>query len=510
MGGAALGGHVTPLDRSDIQGLAAFAYSKLVEARYWLLRIKDPAAARTWIASAKVSSAEILDTAPQTALQLAFTASGLRALGVPESTIAGFSAEFLGGMSGDASRSRRLGDMGASDPAGWRWGGPGREPHMAVMLYAKTGLEAFTRAVQTDPWDAAFECLTTLDTSDMGGREPFGFVDGISQPVFDWERQRATPGTTTAYANCVALGELLLGYPNEYGKYTDRPLLPPAADPAGVLLPAEDDPSLKDLGRNGTHLVLRQLEQDVRGFWQYLGRVSDNGGERYRLGAALVGRTIDGDPLIPASSDEIACIRDAAGQPRNAFTFDRDPQGIQCPFGAHIRRANPRNADMFGNPSGWIAGLSSRLCIPQAGSHDDLMASTRFHRVLRRGREFGDKLTPEDALQPAPAGESPRGLQFACLCANILRQFEFVQTAWLMNTKFDGLTEESDPLLGNRAAVGDCPVTGNFSIPREGKLPRRLTGIPQFITVRGGAYFFFPGLRALRYIARIGDSSPAR
>jgi hypothetical protein len=74
-----------------------------------------------------------------------------------------------------------------------------------------------------------------------------------------------------------------------------------------------------------------------------------------------------------------------------------------------------------------------------------------------------------------------------------------------MSTKFNGLTEESDPLLGNRGAVGDWPATGNFSIQREGKMTRRLTRVPQFITVRGGAYFFLPSVRALRYIARLGN-----
>ena len=145
------------------------------------------------------------------------------------------------------------------------------------------------------------------------------------------------------------------------------------------------------------------------------------------------------------------------------------------------------------------------MAIPRPAFHDDLIASTRFHRILRRGREYGDKITPEEALKSAPAGEAPRGLQFACLCANIGRQFEFVQNAWLMSTKFNGLTEESDPLLGNRGAVGDWPATGNFSIQREGQMTRRLTRVPQFITVRGGAYFFMPSVRALRYIARLGN-----
>jgi deferrochelatase/peroxidase EfeB len=494
---------VTTVDLSDVQGLAAYGYSKLTQARFVLLRIRDAAAARAWIGSAPLSTAESRTAAPETALQVAFTAAGLRALGVPESVMAGFSPEFLKGMAGEESRSRRLGDTGKSDPTGWAWGGPGKDLHLAVMLYAKENLDAWLRTVQTAAWRTAFDTVAALETSDMGGREPFGFVDGISQPEFDWKRERTAPGTTVAYDNRIALGELLLGYPNEYSKYTERPLVQPAEDPGNELSPAEEQPGRKDLGRNGTYLVLRTLDQDVRGFWQYLDKAAvATPKERYALGAAMVGRTLDGAPLIPASPQKIGGITEKPGEPRNAFVYDNDPRGTQCPFGAHIRRANPRNADMFGHPSGLIAFLSSQLAIPRPGFHDDLIASTRFHRLLRRGREYGTPITPEEALQPAPPREAPRGLQFACLCANIARQFEFVQNAWLMSTKFNGLTEESDPLLGNRAAVGDSRVTANFSIQREGKMARRLSGVPQFITVRGGAYFFMPGLRALRYIAR--------
>jgi deferrochelatase/peroxidase EfeB len=501
---------MSPPDFSDVQGLAVFGYGKLTEACYLLLRIRDAAAARSWLLSAPVSDAEYRQTPPETALQVAFTATGLRALGLSVSTIAGFSAEFVDGMAGDANRSRRLGDVGQNDPSSWLWGGPGKDPDLVVMLFAKRNLDAWRQSVQTAPWIAAFEVIATLTTSDLGGQEPFGFRDGISQPEFDWKREQTAVGTTVAYDNRVALGEALLGYPNEYGKYTDRPLLDPAADVAGDLSPAEDNPARKDLGRNGTFLVMRQLEQDVRRFWQYLDRaVGGNPEERYRLGAAMVGRTVDGDPLIRAS-ENVAGIADKPGAPRNAFTYDQDPAGTQCPFGAHIRRANPRNADLFGHPSGPIAQLFSRLAIPRPQFRNDLMASTRFHRILRRGREYGPKLSPEEALQPAPVGDPARGLHFACLAANIGRQFEFVQNAWLMSTKFNGLSDESDPLLGNRAAVGDCPVTGNFSIPRDGKLPRRLTEVPQFITVRGGAYFFLPSLRALRFIAHAGGTGSAR
>jgi deferrochelatase/peroxidase EfeB len=75
------------------------------------------------------------------------------------------------------------------------------------------------------------------------------------------------------------------------------------------------------------------------------------------------------------------------------------------------------------------------------------MSSVRFHRILRRGREYGPRLSPSDALAPAPPNDPERGLHFVCLNANILRQFEFLQNAWIVNTKFSALTGESDPLL---------------------------------------------------------------
>jgi deferrochelatase/peroxidase EfeB len=109
-------------------------------------------------------------------------------------------------------------------------------------------------------------------------------------------------------------------------------------------------------------------------------------------------------------------------------------------------------------------------------------------------------------MEPAPPADPERGLHFIALNANIERQFEFVQNAWMARTKFDGLTEESDPLLGNREPVEGCPFTNTFSIPQQGKVRKRLMEMPQFITVRGGAYFFLPGIRALRYLSKTGGA----
>ena len=344
--------------------------------------------------------------------------------------------------------------------------------------------------------------LATLSTSDMGELEPFGFRDGISQPKVDWEGQRrATPDSETAYGNLVALGEFILGYRNEYGQFTDRPLLDPAADPDARLPPAADLPAKRDLGRNGSYLVLRDLKQDVRGFWQYLdGQAKGSAEERQQLAEAMVGRAMSGMPLLPESADPIAGVDSTPAGRLNRFTFDDDDAGTRCPFGAHIRRANPRNADLPGGTMGFLTRVLHVLGFGIKGLRGDLVAGVRFHRILRAGREYGTPLTPAEALQPATEGED-RGLRFICLNANITRQFEFVQNAWLARTKFDGLSDESDPLVGNREPLAGCPVTAGFSIPRAGGLRRRLTDLPQFVTVRGGGYFFLPGLRALGYIA---------
>ena len=226
----------------------------------------------------------------------------------------------------------------------------------------------------------------------------------------------------------------------------------------------------------------------------------------------MVGRTIgDGAPLVSVSGSPIPGVGnqgdDAARKQDvrlNQFTYGSDVAGTACPFGAHIRRANPRNADIPGGLQGWLIHLIRILGFGNGDLHRDLVASTRFHRLLRRGREYGQNLTPEEALQPAPPNDSERGLQFVAVNANIQRQFEFIQNAWIMRTKFDGLTEESDPLLGNREAVFGCPFTNSFSLPQEGRVRRRIMGIPQFITVRGGAYFFLPSIRAVRYLTKIG------
>jgi deferrochelatase/peroxidase EfeB len=497
---------VTATDFRQVQGLIRFGYGRLTESSFLLLTIRDAEAARAWLRTTPVSNAVACETAPITALQVAFTRSGLEKLGVGDDLLAGFSAEFLSGMTGDPSRSRLLGDVGASAPENWEWGRAERLPDVLVLLYAQPGhLHGWSEQVQNADWRAGFDLLGCLPTTDLDGFEPFGFADSISQPALDWNRTRSVKADQLAYSNQVSLGEFVLGYPNEYGRYTERPVLA-GDDPSGSRLPvAEENSAVRDFGRDGCYLVLRTLEQDVRGFWKF---VNDQAGsepaKREALASAMVGRRRDGTPLVPASEATIPGVEpDAAAQ--NQFTFDGDASGTLCPFGAHIRRANPRNADLPTPPVHGLRKVLRALGLGQRDLHSDAKASARFHRVLRRGREYGSGMSPEQAIAPG-AEAGPRGIQFMCLVGNIARQFEFLQNAWLMSTKFDALSDESDPLLGNREPIGGCAAADTFSLPRAGGLRDRITRMPQFVTVKGGGYFFLPSLPAIRYLATLGGA----
>lgn len=501
------------VDRSDVQGLVRTGFGQMTQGCYYLLTIAGAAAARAWLrtVSDKINnavgpSAKAPGDEWQTdcAMQVAFTYQGLQKLGVPKNTEEGFSVEFLSSMSGEKNRSRRLGDVGKDAPEGWAWGGPGNVPDVLVMLFSKGDLDRWKPAVKGALWADAFHELACLDTGHLPGDiEPFGFKDGLSQPKVDWMQMRQPPTEDLDFGNLVAVGEFLLGYQNEYKKFTERPLIDAKDDPKNILAAADGEKGRRDFGLNGTYLVFRDLVQDVSGFWQFLDKQTDGNREaREQLGAAFVGRTIEGQPLAPLSDTPIPGI-DLDDAPYNRFTYDDDPAGRRCPIGAHVRRANPRTADFPPGTKGLWKRLSTTLGLKAPEPKEDLVSSARFHRILRRGREYGPLLTPDDAAKPGSGGETERGLRFICVNANISRQFEFVQQAWVMGTKFAGLTEQSDPLLGNRSSIAGCLPTDTYAMPQEAGLARCITGIRQFVTVRGGAYFFLPSLRAIRYIASI-------
>jgi len=223
------------LDLRDIQGIIARGYGNLRAAGYVLLAIDDPHAAKDWLGSL----ADAITTAEARpdlkALNIAFTPTGLLKLGLMPDALTLFSNEFTAGMT-TPHRRRILGDVGDSAPERWLWGSPTTAPvDLVLMLFARDDANL---ASLYDPYAATFatnglRLLQRLDTVDLGDKEHFGFHDGVSQPVIEGLARTGPP------RDMVSAGEFILGYPNEYGRYTDRPIVKRSADPQGIL-PAED------------------------------------------------------------------------------------------------------------------------------------------------------------------------------------------------------------------------------------------------------------------------------
>src|SRR5205814_6576170 len=158
---------MSEVDYADVQGLARFGYGHMTRASYVRVIVKNVQAAKSWLRSAPLTSAVATKPPPATALNVAFTAPGLRALGVPEAVIAGFSHEFRGGMA-EESRARQLGDVANNSPLNWAWGSYGREPHILVMFFAEPEqFESFVQSTKGNSWPDAFEEMTWLGTSDL-------------------------------------------------------------------------------------------------------------------------------------------------------------------------------------------------------------------------------------------------------------------------------------------------------------------------------------------------------
>src|SRR5206468_3668630 len=125
-------------------------------------------------------------------------------------------------------------DSGDADPRRWAWGGPAPAPvHLLVLVYAATATALRRRVAQVKRESAGLSLTVTLPTDTLSPTEPFGFRAGLSQPKLSGLGEEAAPGD-------VELGEFVLGYRNAYGRLTERPLLPPEADPHG-LLPRDPD-----------------------------------------------------------------------------------------------------------------------------------------------------------------------------------------------------------------------------------------------------------------------------
>ena len=448
-----------------MQGLLARGYGSLRHASFLLLGVTDRATAGATLTrwSALVTTAR--PRSDDVAVNLAVTSAGIDAVAPDVARRAVFSEQFTSGMR-TAYRSRLLGDTDDNDPREWAWGGPADPVHVLLLVYADTAQRLAVRCDELieEAQIGGLRLLHRLATSELTPSENFGFHDGISQPHIEGLGAQRTPGEVKA-------GEFVLGYPNEYGLLTERPLLPPATDPHGLLPRDAAGSGCSDLGRNGSYLVLRTLRQDVEAFHGFTDAATrDTAGrsqpaERALLAAKMVGRWPSGAPLVVAPAQD-----DPALGHSNDFGYHAtDARGLACPIGSHVRRTNPRDS-----------------LDPEPGTEASL-AINRRHRLLRRGRGYGSATSGEEC-----------GVHFICLNANLARQYEFVQHTWVNNPVFNGLEDETDPLIGPRRAKNTY-----FTTPAR-PVRRRYAELPQFVQVRGGAYFFLPGIRALRFLAGAG------
>jgi Dyp-type peroxidase family len=209
----------------------------------------------------------------------------------------------------------------------------------------------------------------------------------------------------------------------------------------------------------GSYFVFRKLEQDVAGFKAAEAALADaqqraaaTAGvalpDRELAGAMMVGRFEDGSPALLHAAP-------SGNRPENDFNYAGDPAGRRCPLHAHIRKTNPRN----GSERGVI--------------------------MARRGIPYGG----------GEGSGAPVGLLFMSYNKNIPAQFEFIQQSWANNIIFPAGGTGLDPIIGQapgrRAPYADCPIAhGN---------PGSHTGdFQQYVTMRGGEYFFAPSISGLK------------
>ncbi|MGJ4960139.1 cytochrome P450 [Bradyrhizobium sp. HKCCYLRH2015] len=491
---------------------------------------------------------------------VAFTAQGLAKLGLSgpdkQDGLATFSAAFNMGM---ANRGRGLGDDEVSPSLRWHWrdaeidgqgtgdGGAGKAADAILLIYGKDRKQCddildchldslgdrsrvLLHTIVTEPLterivyrdgSAALEVVKGDDSDDYKGHdvpghsptefekseaqkkrdllkfEHFGFRDGISQPVIRGTKRFLNRPPAR---DVLEPGEFILGYRNNQGYYPPTASVRAESDP-GKRLPVvlQEIPSrfpsfegantaARDFGRNGSFLVIRQLEQDVEGFKKFLDakvlQVQDDYPNLDEatgtpvtaewIAAKMMGRWPNGTPLVerPEASKGPFGAK-SKEMSYNDFNYGiDDPQGLSCPFGAHIRRANPRDSMQPDDPS--------------------QQAITNRHRLLRRGRTYTYRPKPTD-------DKVEKGLLFTCLCADLDRQFEFVQQTWVGSPSFHGLRNEPDPLVAWHSKES------SFTIPTVSG-PVRLGDMQNFVTVRAGGYFFLPSRSALRHLADLAGA----
>lgn len=437
---------VPRLEVSDIQATVLRPRPSPYKGEYVILRIDDASQGREMLRRIIPHVAPADDwwipTLPGW-LGIAFTYQGLKALGVPQASLDSFPQEFREGM---AERAAILNDIGNNAPSKWEYPFGTADMHVALAIYSKDdqGLElVLERARQSHHDLPGISVVYRLKFSELpGGRNPFGFKDGLHNPHLEGSGAHVHPG----YGPPVKPGEFIMGYPDELGQMASSP-----------------EPEV--LRRNGSFLAFRKFHTRVAEFRKYLRDQAASPEEEELIAAKMVGRWRSGAPLVLAPERDDPKLG-ADAYRNNVFSYEEDMQGLKCPFSAHMRRVNPRDA-----------------------LKNDIVA-VNLHHFLRRGTNFGPPL-PEGVLEDDGA---ERGGVFLLIGAHLKQQFEFVQSQWVTDGNFISHGTEQDPIIGN------VEGGGIYTIPKR-PVRRRLHGLPQFVAVRGGEYCFMPGLRALKWLA---------
>jgi Dyp-type peroxidase family len=438
------------LELHDIQHIL-LTRTPALTGRYEFVSFRDVVGGRAWLTGLldKVQSAaevEVSRAAMNRWVTVAFTWNGLRALGVDEASLATFPEEFKQGM---VARAAMLGDTGANHPDNWVGGLASPDLHAIAILFARDSAERLrclsehAKLLERCP---GVELLSSLDLEATPpfdyAHDHFGYRDRLSQPVIEGTGEQPTPGSGTP----LKAGEFILGYPDEDG--------PPANLPQPEIL-----------SRNGSYMAYRRLEEHLGAFRDFLRQHGQTPEEQEFIAAKLMGRWRSGAPLVLAPEQDDPALG-ADMQRNNDFNYKQmDPHGYAVPLGSHCRRMNPR----------------------------DTAHNMNRRRMIRRGATYGPLLpegAPEDGVE--------RGIAAFVICGSLIRQFEFAQNVWINDRNFHELGNEHDPIIGTQDG------TLEFKIPKR-PIRRRITGLPAFTTVRGGAYFFLPGVKALRYLSALGD-----
>jgi Dyp-type peroxidase family len=436
------------LELDDIQHFL-LTRAPALTARYVFLSFREAAGGRAWLSAMKetVHSAAAMRASvekDQRWVTLGFTWNGLRALGLDQASLATFPDEFKQGM---AARAEIVGDTGANATENWVGGLASPDLHGIVILFAKDSTEHDRCVSEHEKLVAACPGVEVLSVLDLQAVPPldyphdhFGYRDRLSEPVIEGSGLEPTPGTGAP----LKPGEFIIGYPDEYGVIADRPR-----------------PEI--LARNGSYMAYRRLQEHVGAFRDFLRQHGETPQEQELIAAKLMGRWRSGAPLVLAPDKDDPALG-ADMQRNNDFNYkEMDPLGYAVPLGAHVRRMNPR----------------------------DTAHNMNRRRMIRRGAPYGPHL-PDGA----PEDGAERGIAAFVICASLIRQFEFAQNVWINDRNFNELSNERDPIIGTQDG------TLEFKIPKR-PIRKKIVGLPAFTTVRGGAYFFLPGLRALQYLSAL-------